>query len=465
MFVQARNGLLMRPDGRLFIVPAQGGKARLMRCNTPLMNSWHSFSPNGRWLVFSSKSWSPYTRMFLTHLDRDGRDSPPILIDNTTAANRAVNIPEFVNIAPDGIAKIDTPATDFYRFADNAFDLSKAGRYEEAIPEWNKALELDPGSDKAHNNLGLLLVALGKFEQAVPHFEKTLKINPEYPAAHSNLGVALAGMGKPDEAIAEFEKALAVDPESVEAHNNLAQALARKGDLEGAIAHFESALKTSPSAESIRANLVQARTAQGRALATKGNFDDAIPQFEKALELAPDSAGIHNDLAVSLVRKGRLDDAVAHFQKAAALKPDFADPLYNLGDTLYYLEGKPAEALAAWRAVLRINPDHVPVLNQTAWVLATSPDPTLRNGAEAVTLAERAARLARGRMPAILDTLAAAYAEVGRYPEAVQLTMQNLELARKQANRQLIDALETRLALYQSGTPYRESRQEPSASH
>jgi hypothetical protein len=69
VFVQARNGLLMRPDGKLYIVPAEGGEARLMRANTPLMNSWHSFSPNGRWLVFSSKSRSPYTQMFLTHVD------------------------------------------------------------------------------------------------------------------------------------------------------------------------------------------------------------------------------------------------------------------------------------------------------------------------------------------------------------------------------------------------------------
>ena len=69
-----------------------------MRCNTPLMNSWHSFSPNGRWLVFSSKSRSPYTQMFLTHVDENGNDSPAILIENSTAANRAVNIPEFVNV-------------------------------------------------------------------------------------------------------------------------------------------------------------------------------------------------------------------------------------------------------------------------------------------------------------------------------------------------------------------------------
>jgi tetratricopeptide (TPR) repeat protein len=465
VFVQARNGLLMRPDSRLFIVPARGGKARLMQCNTSLMNSWHSFSPNGRWLVFSSKSWSPYTRMFLTHLDRDGRDSPPILIDNTTAANRAVNIPEFLNIPPDGLTKIDTPATDFYRFSDSAWDLSKAGRLEEAIAEWTKALALNPESDKAHNNVGLLLVGVGRFGEAVPHFEKTLQINPEYPAAHSNLGVALAGAGKPDEAVAEFEKALAVDPESAEAHNNLGRILERKGDLDQAIAHFEKAFRAAPDSASVRANLGGALAAKGRTLALKGSFEEAIEQFQKALAATPDSAEDHNGLAVALVQKGRVEEAIAHFKKAVALKPDFAEPWFNLGDTLFFLEGKVPEALAAWRAVLRIDPDHVAVLNQTAWVLATSPDAGLRDGVEAVALAERAVRLAGGRQPAALDTLAAAYAEAGRFAEAAQVTGQTLELARKQDNRRLVEALTARLALYQSGAPYRSIRQAPSNGH
>ncbi len=112
VFVQCKNGQLMRPDSQLFIVPFGGGTARRMRANTRLMNSWHSFSPNGHWMVFSSKARSPYTQMYLTHLDSDGNDSPPILIDNATAANRAVNIPEFVNIEADGIEGIDVHVAD-----------------------------------------------------------------------------------------------------------------------------------------------------------------------------------------------------------------------------------------------------------------------------------------------------------------------------------------------------------------
>ena len=83
-----------------------------MRANTRLMNSWHSWSPNGRWLVFSSKARSPYTQMYLTHIDEQGNSSPAILIDNATASNRAVNIPEFVNINPDGIDQIEVHVAD-----------------------------------------------------------------------------------------------------------------------------------------------------------------------------------------------------------------------------------------------------------------------------------------------------------------------------------------------------------------
>lgn len=129
VFVQCKNGQLMRPDSLLYIVPFGGGEARRMRANTRLMNSWHSFSPNGRWLVFSSKARSPYTQMYLTHIDEDGRSSPPILVDNATAANRAVNIPEFVNNAGDAIETIDVKVADDATRAANAKDtgITKTG--------------------------------------------------------------------------------------------------------------------------------------------------------------------------------------------------------------------------------------------------------------------------------------------------------------------------------------------------
>lgn len=107
VFCEAESFMLDQLDSALFIIPAAGGEARRLRCNfTGRMNSWHSFSPNGHWLVFASKATGPYTQLWLTHLDRDGRSSVPVLLEGFTAPERAANLPEFLNISPDGLEKI-----------------------------------------------------------------------------------------------------------------------------------------------------------------------------------------------------------------------------------------------------------------------------------------------------------------------------------------------------------------------
>jgi tetratricopeptide (TPR) repeat protein len=225
VFVKCRNGQLMRPDGQLYIVPLEGGVARRLRCNTPLMNSWHSFSPNGRWLVFSSKSRSPYTQMFLTHLDEEGNDSPAILIENATAANRAVNIPEFVNIPPDGMMKIDVPAAESYRLFDIAMDLTGKGQLEAGIAEWKKVLELDPRSAKAHNNLGAALLLQGNLAEAMTHLQKALEVDPDSSQAQRNLGIALFEEEKFDEAIPHLQRALELNPADAKLYEGLISSL------------------------------------------------------------------------------------------------------------------------------------------------------------------------------------------------------------------------------------------------
>jgi hypothetical protein len=228
VFVQSRNGLLMRPDGRLYIVPSGGGTARLMRCNTALMNSWHSFSPNGRWLVFSSKSRSPYTQMFLTHIDEAGHDSPPILIDNATAANRAVNIPEFLNIAPDQLLKIDVPAADFYRLFDSVVALGEKGQWEAAAAGWRRVLEIEPENAKAHSNLGVALIRRGRLDEGIVHLRRATEIKPNFDRAHFNLGIALYQKGDLEQAIAQWRETLAINPDLTEAHTLLETALAKQ---------------------------------------------------------------------------------------------------------------------------------------------------------------------------------------------------------------------------------------------
>jgi tetratricopeptide (TPR) repeat protein len=518
IFVQARNGLLMRPDSKLYVVPFSGGEARPLGSNTPLMNSWHSFSPNGRWLVFSSKSRSPYTQMFLTHLDDQANASPAVLIENATASNRAVNIPEFVNIQPDGLLKIDTPAVDYYRLFDAAVELSDKGKFEAAIDQWKKVLQLNPEDPKAHTGFGTALNRTGKPDEALAQYRKALAINPEFPEANNNLGIALASAGKLDDAITHFRKALDVKPGSAEFQNNLGHALAAQGKLDEAMVYYQAALEIKPrypeaynnlgvalagagktdeaiahyqKALEIDAAYPEAHNNLGMALAGSGKLNEAVPHFQKYLEANPNSADVQNNLALAFAGTGRLGEAIPHFQKVAELSPNSADaqnnlglafagtgkageaiahfelavkinPAYteahsNLGDVLYEL-GRIPEAVEHWRAVLRADPNNVGVLDQTARVLATSPDASMRNGVVAIALAERAVGLSGGREPAILDTAAAAYAEAGRFPEAVDTARRALALAVEEKQQALVAMFEARVALYENRTPLHGTR-------
>jgi tetratricopeptide (TPR) repeat protein len=273
------------------------------------MNSWHSFSPDGRWMVFSSKSRSPYTQMFLTHIGEAGSDSPAILIENATAANRAVNIPEFINIQEDGIAKIDAPVTDYYRVVDVATELMKKGQNEAAAAEWRKAIELNPNEAQAHNNLGVMLAETGKPDEAIEHYRKAVELSPEYPEAHNNLGEALITKRRLDEAIVHFAKAIELNPKHASAYSNLGAALAQQGKLQEAIPYLQKAVEYKPEPADVQNNL-------GIALAMTGRMEEAIPPLEKALAARPQSFEAHVVLGRVLAATKRFREAIPHFEQA-----------------------------------------------------------------------------------------------------------------------------------------------------
>ena len=180
-----------------------------MTCNTSLMNSWHTFSPNGRWMAFSSKSRSPYTQLYLTHVDANGNDTPPILVDNTTAANRAVNLPEFANIPKGGLEKIDPQANQYYKMETSAIELMSKNQFAAAIPVWRNALEKDPSDGRAHLNLGYSLGQTGQVSEALAEYRKACDLSPEDPIAFAEFALALAQSAQPEEAISNYRKSLA----------------------------------------------------------------------------------------------------------------------------------------------------------------------------------------------------------------------------------------------------------------
>jgi tetratricopeptide (TPR) repeat protein len=149
--------MLLQPDSELYIIPAGGGPARRLRANTPRMNSWHSFSPNGKWLVFSGKPDSPYTRLYLTHIDEQGESTPAVVLDRLTAPDRAANIPEFVNAAPAAIQHVREQFLDDVSYARSAWEYFKANDFGGAERQARKALELNPKNGDALHYLGLAL--------------------------------------------------------------------------------------------------------------------------------------------------------------------------------------------------------------------------------------------------------------------------------------------------------------------
>jgi len=422
VFVQARNGLLMRPDSALYIVPFEGGTARRMRCNTSLMNSWHSFSPNGRWLVFSSKSRSPYTQMFLTHIDENGNDSPAILIDNATAANRAVNIPEFVNTGPGGIRSIGGPAIEFFRRFDAAAYLQKRGRYAEAVAAWREALDLNPDEELTRRNLGMaLMLSGGDREEAERHLQRaaelkarsTIRLDPFHAAAWNDLGMLLLRSGRAEEAAADFRRAVSLDPGSAAAHCNLGAALAKTGAREAAEAEVRSALAIDPRYGPAHYHL-------GQIMLERGKPDEAIASWRRALEITPDYTEASNSLASVLRTRGDV-----------------------------------AAALNQWRKAIELRPDEVSLLRHLAWALATCRDERFRNGGEALSIARKALRLTGGRDAAVLETLAAAYAETGRFADASATARRALEIALRQKDEALASSIRSGITLYDARTPLR----------
>jgi tetratricopeptide (TPR) repeat protein len=184
--------------------------------------------------------------------------------------------------------------------------------------------------------------------------------------------------------------------------------------------------------------------------------DEAIAHFQIGLELQPNVAGAHNNLANALLRKGRVDEAIAHFQRALSLAPNLAEAHHNLGNALLQ-KGRLAEAVAHYQAAAEALPDNPYLLSNLAWVLATCPQASVRNGDRAVELAQQAERLSGGKNSSILGTLAAAYAEAGRFTDAVATAQRALELATAQTNPAQVEALRTRIGLYQAGSPFRDS--------
>jgi Flp pilus assembly protein TadD len=289
VFCKAKDFMLLMPDSELFIVPAEGGEARRLRANTPLMNSWHSFSSNGRWLVFSSKAYTPYTQLFLTHIDEEGNSTPPVVLERFTAKDRAANIPEFVPIAADAMAKIQEQFLDAYSFLRAGMANERTGNYPGAIKLYRRGLELEPGNVELLNAMGFALFQQGKSQEAVVELEKAIAIDPKHWKSHNNLALASLDLGELELAEAHYRESLAIQPQPA-IYNDLGVVQERLGLPEDAVASYRKALEIDPKSSAAHTNL-------GTSLARSGQYAEAEKHFRAALEVDPKNAVAERGLA------------------------------------------------------------------------------------------------------------------------------------------------------------------------
>ena len=334
--------------------------------------------------------------------------------------------------------------------------LYEKGQVDQAIILFRRSLAIQPDDAEAWNNLGAALDKKGQLDEAILQFQKAVVIRPDFAEAHRNLGSTLLRQGRVDEAILQFQEAVAIRPDFAKAHHNLGSTLLQKGRVDEAILQFQEELKLHPDEDEAHYDL-------GLALLQKGLRDEAILEFQKEVALRPDFAGSHNTLGYCLLKEGRVDEAVPHLQKALEIQPDYAQAHYNLGNALLQ-KGRVDEAILQFQKLLALQPGLVEArrtLASIAWRLATSPNPSLRNGTKAIELARQTDQLARGSDPMMAATLAAAYAEAGQFNQAVAAARRALKLAARQDNATMVAAIQAQLNCYEAGSPFRDTAASP----
>ncbi|HUD48109.1 MAG TPA: tetratricopeptide repeat protein [Candidatus Baltobacteraceae bacterium] len=369
--------------------------------------------------------------------------------------------------------------------ADLGAYLYEHGRVDQAIIRFRSSLAIQPDNAEGQNDLGAALDKKRQFDEAIVRFQKALALRPDFAEAHCNLGNDLLRRGQVDQAILEFQKAVAIRPDFAQLHFILGNALLQKGQVDGAITEFRAALELHPDDDQAHYNL-------GIALRQEGQKDEAILEFQKAAAIRPDFAEAQNNLGNALLQTGRVDEAIAHLQMALKIRPDYAQAHYNLGSALLQ-KRRVDQAVVEFQKLASIQPEspeaHTSLGNALlqagqmdgavlqfekalailpgfaeaqgnlagiAWRLATSPNPSVRNGTEAVKLAQQTDQLAGGGNPMLAAILAAAYAEAGQFNEAVATARRALELANRQNSTAMVSSIQAELKCYQAGSPFRD---------
>jgi tetratricopeptide (TPR) repeat protein len=380
----------------------------------------------------------------------------------TDEAKRAADFDQAIALLPE--------KPDYYRVrAQNYFRQEK---FAEALKDVDKALELDADNPPTLELKGMILLGLKRYDESLAAFSKASELAPEAVVPHQRLSLVYQKQGDLKKSVEQLTKALELEPNDANTLLLRANVLYQTGDVDGAIKDVDAAIALQP-------NQLLGHLLKSEILASAGRLEEATATLEKLVPLAPNQPKLLDPLATFYLLDNRPRKSIELFTKIIELDPQNYKALRFRGDG-YLNIGKHAEALADFDAALALNDADEGLLNNLAWVLATSPDDKVRDGKRSLELANRAADLTSHNTPHILSTLGAAYAETGDFEsakkwsnEAIKLTeeeIKTLELAKEDSksasNDKLLEGLkeslknlQAELAGYEAGKPVRE-RQE-----
>jgi tetratricopeptide (TPR) repeat protein len=358
----------------------------------------------------------------LTVFMRRRRDLPPH--SEATAGNETQTKIESPQTSESRVSSESPYAASYGYFAISTCILLTLGTltwkqchvYKDEETLWRTTAEENPKAYLAHTDLADIYMDQGKLADAIQQYRISLSIRMDAETCH-NLGNALLQVGKPDEAAVYFKQALDLDPKYAVGYSDL-----------------------------------------GNMYLQKGQIDLAIQYMQKALQLEPAMPVTLYNLGNAYAEEQRLDLATRSWEKAIQVEPDYPMPHNNLGNA-FLMAGQTARAIQQWEIALHYMPDLSSAQVNLAWVLATCPDASLRNGQTAIALAERAWQLSQGRNPMALRSLAAAFAENGQYADAVAVAHQALQMSRNNPN--LAATLQEQLKIYESHQPFRDQTLSP----
>jgi len=324
------------------------------------------------------------------------------------------------------------------------------GQVSEALERLSRAAKESPTDVQLARAVGSLLVRRGAYDEARQWAEQSLRTHPDDPVCRGQLAAALAQQGNRERAIAEFQRLMNETPDDPEPYLAASYWLAKENRFAEALEIARRGLAVAPAHPYLQ-------ELTGVVLYRQSRSVEAEPFLRRAVAFGNDSPKVYLELAQALVQQGRLAEAAELVSKVLKMPHANAVIHHQLAVMLLQL-GRAEEAVTQFRAALQLNPDDPYILNDFAWLRATHPDLNLRNGQEAVALAGHACTLTGNKVALLVGTLAAAYAEAGRFEEAADAARRAISLAQDSGETSIAAKNEAWLKLYQRRLPYHQTR-------